>query len=164
MNNVLSYKGYFAKVEYSAEDNVLFGKIEGINDLIDFEADNCTQLQKAFEEAVDSYLEFCKSVGKDPDKPYKGSFNVRVDPTLHKKLAEEAIVKETSLNDIVTQACLAYFETEPLFNRICSIEEKVSGLSNFSLTMITNANAKWNTADYYASLNGFYEPLSIKGR
>lgn len=34
MKNYLEHKGYQGTVEYSAEDECLFGKIIGINDLI----------------------------------------------------------------------------------------------------------------------------------
>ena len=78
MNNVLKYKGYYAVVQYSAEDEVLYGKIEGIDDLVSFESDSICGIKNEFENAVDDYIEYCKEIGKEPDKVYKGSFNVRI--------------------------------------------------------------------------------------
>ena len=108
MNNTIEYKGYFSNVEYSAEDGVLHGKIEGINDLVTFESENAADIEKEFHTAVDDYLAFCKQVGKEPDKAYKGTFNVRVKPELHRAVASRAIKNGISLNQAVEQALMAY--------------------------------------------------------
>ena len=110
-NNILEYKGYHAKVEFDAEALILRGKIEGINDLVDFESADINEIRKEFESAVDDYLEFCKEVGKDPDKEYKGSFNVRVNPELHRRLANYAFSKDISLNAAVEEAIKEYLDT-----------------------------------------------------
>lgn len=104
MGNVLEYKGYQTKVEYDAESNILYGKIEGIRDLINFEAENVREIENSFHEAVDDYLKFCEEVGKSPDKAYNGQFNVRIDPQLHKKLAMLAFRCGESLNKAVQTA------------------------------------------------------------
>lgn len=108
MNNILEYKGYHTRVEFDSDDFLLRGKIEGINDLVNFECGNIKSLEKEFHEAVDDYLNFCKEVGKDPDKEYKGTFNVRIDPVLHKKLAIIAIKNGDTLNATVEKAIQAY--------------------------------------------------------
>ena len=69
MNEVLEYRSYYASVNFNAEDEVFHGKIIGINDLVTFEATTIRELKKAFHDAVDDYLETCKSIGKDPEKP-----------------------------------------------------------------------------------------------
>lgn len=104
MKNTLKYKDFIASVEFSFEDNVLHGKLEGITDLVTFEANNVTDLKKSFKEAVDDYLDFCKEVGKEPMKPFKGSFNVRIGKTLHKKAFQMATAKQMSLNQFVQHA------------------------------------------------------------
>ncbi len=108
MKNILEYKGYYAKVEYSSEDKVLFGKIEGINDLVNFESESTEGIEKEFRNAVDDYLEFCKEVGKEPDKVYKGTFNVRISPELHKKAALVALKNGDSLNKTIEKALEEY--------------------------------------------------------
>ncbi len=108
MKNILEYKGYYAKVEYSSEDKVLFGKIEGINDLVNFESDSTEGIEKEFREAVDDYLEFCKEVGKEPDKVYKGTFNVRINPELHKKITLIALKNGDTLNKTIEKALEEY--------------------------------------------------------
>lgn len=108
--NVLEYRGYHAKVEFDIESYVLRGKIEGINDFVNFESDNPKLIEKEFQSAVDDYLEFCQEVGKEPDKEYKGTFNVRIKPELHKKLASLASKNDESLNAVVERAIQEYIE------------------------------------------------------
>ena len=108
MKNILEYKGYYAKVNYSAEDGVLFGKLEGINDLVNFESESAIEIEAEFQAAVDDYLEFCECMGKEPDKVYKGTFNVRIDPELHRKLAIKANKNDESLNATVEKAIRVY--------------------------------------------------------
>ena len=99
--NTLSYKDYIGSVSFSAEDEVFYGKIEHINDLITFESDNARDLKKAFEEAVDDYLEVCSQKGVLPEKPFRGSFNVRVKPALHKQAYLKALQSGISLNKFI---------------------------------------------------------------
>ena len=104
MENTLYYKNYYTNVSYSAEDKILYGKIEGINDLVTFESESAETIEKEFHSAVDDYLAFCEEVGKDPEKVYKGSFNVRIAPELHKALAEYAARNGLSLNQATATA------------------------------------------------------------
>lgn len=107
-NNVLEYKGYHTKVEFDSEDLVLRGKIEGIGDFVDFECEDVKDVEKEFHEAVDDYLEFCKETGKEPDKEYRGMFNVRISPELHRKLAVVAMRQGETLNASVENAIRQY--------------------------------------------------------
>ena len=117
-SNILEYKGYHTKVEFNADDLTLRGKIEGISDLVDFECEDIRDVKKEFESAVDEYLEFCKEVGKEPDKEYKGSFNVRIDPKLHRKLANIAFYNDVSLNTAVEEAIKEYVDGDAYFKGI----------------------------------------------
>lgn len=108
MSNILNYKGYSARVEFSAVDNVLFGKIEGITDLVTFESSDASQIESEFRNAVDDYLDFCAEVGKEPSKSYKGVFNVRISPELHKGLAMKAFANNTTINHEVEEAVRVY--------------------------------------------------------
>jgi predicted HicB family RNase H-like nuclease len=102
--NTLSYKDYIGTVSYSSEDEVFYGKLEHINDLITFESENAHDLKKAFEEAVDDYIAFCKEKGVEPEKPFKGSFNVRVKPYLHKQAYLKALKSGMTLNKFIETA------------------------------------------------------------
>ncbi|EAT58273.1 MULTISPECIES: type II toxin-antitoxin system HicB family antitoxin [Chlorobium] len=104
MKDVLLYKGYIGSVHFNADDEVFFGKIEGIEDLVSFEGNSVIELKKAFHEAVNDYIELCKEIGKKTDKSYKGSFNVRIAPDLHKKAKRLALMKGISLNQFIQKA------------------------------------------------------------
>ena len=108
MKNILEYKGYHGKVEFDKETFTLHGKIEGINDLVTFESDDLKCIEQEFQEAVDDYLDFCAEVGKEPEKEYKGSFNIRISPELHKRLAIVALKSGDTLNKAVEKAISSY--------------------------------------------------------
>ena len=74
MNNLLEYKEYYGTVEFSASDNIFFGKVLGINGLISFEGDSVQSLKEDFEGAIDDYLEMCAEKNIEPQKAYKGKF------------------------------------------------------------------------------------------
>ncbi|MFD0765655.1 type II toxin-antitoxin system HicB family antitoxin [Mucilaginibacter lutimaris] len=104
MNDILQYKNYYASVQFNATDEVFYGKVLGINDLVSFEGASVQELKKSFEEAVEDYLETCAEIGKEPDKTYKGTFNVRVPSTLHKEAALYAAIHNITLNEFVKVA------------------------------------------------------------
>lgn len=108
MKNLLEYKGYHTKIEFDCEDLVLRGKIEGIKDLVNFESTDISTVEEEFHAAVDDYLEFCKEVGKEPDKEYRGTFNIRISPDLHKRLAIVAMQNGDTLNATVEKAIVEY--------------------------------------------------------
>lgn len=64
----IEYRGYQTYIHYSAADKVLYGKIEGIKDLVNFESHSVTEIEKEFHKAVDDYIEFCREVGKSIDE------------------------------------------------------------------------------------------------
>lgn len=104
MNDILQYKGYYATIHFSAEDEVFYGQLIGINDLVNFEADSVKELKKAFTEAIEDYLTTCKEINKAPEKTYKGSFNVRIPSELHRQAAIFAAIRKVTLNDFVRYA------------------------------------------------------------
>jgi len=107
----LHYKGYAGSIEFSEEDMVFHGKVIDIKPLISFEGDSVVTIIEDFRDAVDEYLSFCESKGIQPEKPFKGSFNVRIGSELHRKAAMAASGRGISLNafgeDAISQ-CLAY--------------------------------------------------------
>ncbi|MBE5825068.1 MAG: type II toxin-antitoxin system HicB family antitoxin [Butyrivibrio sp.] len=107
-NSVLEYKGYYANIRFDSESKSLIGKIEGINDLVTFESNSPKKIEKEFISAVDDYLAFCKEVGKEPEKTYKGRFNVRISPELHRQIARKACEENGTINSVVEKAIRAY--------------------------------------------------------
>lgn len=98
MNNILTYKGYSARVEFDDEDSIFFGQIAGISDGVGFHADNVEGMRAAFREAVEDYLITCERVGKDPNKPYSGQVMFRINPEIHRRTAKAAQLSGKSLN------------------------------------------------------------------
>lgn len=104
MSDVLKYKGYEGTVEYSAEDGCLVGRVLHINSVIGYAGDTVAEIRAMFEQAVDEYLALCEAQGWPPEKPYKGSLNVRLGAELHRLAAMAAARQQTSLNDLIVQA------------------------------------------------------------
>jgi len=100
----LEYKGYTGSIEYSKEDDLLYGKVLGIQGLISYEGKTGQELEADFKEAIDTYITDCKQNGIAPEKPFKGSFNVRVSPVLHQKAALLAMEEKMSLNNFVAES------------------------------------------------------------
>lgn len=111
MKDMMTYKGYFGSVHYSDEDQIFHGKIEFIRSLVNYEGTDVRSLRRAFEEAVDDYLKLCEDEGKDPETPFKGSFNVRTGTDLHRRAMLFAKSKGTNLNSIITDALEKYLST-----------------------------------------------------
>lgn len=105
--NTMTYKGYEGSVEYSEADNCLFGKVLFVRSLLTYEGQTLDEIRRDFQDAVDDYLELCKDKGWTPEKPFKGSFNVRVSPAVHRKLAKAAAEKGESLNKYVADVLSA---------------------------------------------------------
>jgi predicted HicB family RNase H-like nuclease len=108
MNQTLQYKGYDGSVEYSAEDRLLHGQILGIRDMVIYDAVDVDSLEKNFQGAVDEYLEFCRVEGRLPNKPFKGSLNIRISHDLHRKASTLAEQRKRKLNAIINDALEVY--------------------------------------------------------
>jgi predicted HicB family RNase H-like nuclease len=106
MKDIMVYKNYMATIHYSNEDEVFFGQIEGINDLISFEGQSVAEMKAAFIDAVEDYLDSCRQNEKTPEKAYKGSFNIRISPELHKQAARQALIEKISLNQFIEKAVI----------------------------------------------------------
>ncbi len=104
MNNVINYKGYVGSVEFSEKDNLFYGKVMGIRALVSYEGETAKELVEDFHCAVDDYLLICEEEGKEPEKAYKGSFNVRISSELHRDAAIYAATHQMSLNSFVEKA------------------------------------------------------------
>lgn len=112
----LTHEGFTGSIEVSVEDDCLHGRIQFIDDLITYEGNTILEIKSAFNNAVARYLEHCKKIGKSPNKPYSGTFNVRTGPELHRLAAQKATSKGISLNQLVTQAIQAEVIYAPLTN------------------------------------------------
>ena len=101
----LEYKGYKGSVEYSKEDNCLFGKVQGMSKaLILYEGQTLDELRQDFEAGVDSYIEGCRADGIEPAKPYSGRLNLRMSSELHSRMAAFVAASGTTINDFINKA------------------------------------------------------------
>jgi predicted HicB family RNase H-like nuclease len=103
-DKILNYKNYHGSMEVSIEDRLVHGRILYIRDVITYESPDVAGITAAFQDAVDSYLQFCEEVGDKPDKPFSGSFNVRISQTLHREAVIAADKAGISLNRWVEDA------------------------------------------------------------
>lgn len=110
MNSMMEYKGYRASVDYDAEDNIFVGEVFGITDSLNFHGTSVIELNEMFKQCIDNYLDLCEKIGKNPDKEFKGTFNVRIPPEMHKKAALEAAKQKITLNQYVMNAINQSFE------------------------------------------------------
>lgn len=108
MSNLLSYKNYNGTVEYSKEDRCLYGKVVGIKSLLSYEGSSVQELEEAFQNAIDEYIKDCEERNVLPEIPYKGSFNIRINPELHRMVAVYAMENGKSLNAAVEEALKQY--------------------------------------------------------
>lgn len=114
MNNTMEYKNYVGSVEFSEADEVFFGKVQGVRALISYEGTTAKELVADFHDAVEAYLALCEAEGKEPERAYKGSFNVRISPELHKEAAVFAVSHQMSLNSLV-ESVLSNFFAKKIF-------------------------------------------------
>ncbi len=98
----ITYKGYQASVEF--DDGSLFVKVLHIDDVLVAECDRASEAEAVARDLIDAYLADCEEEGREPAKPYRGSFNVRVSPDLHKRAAMNAAAEGLSLNGWIGHA------------------------------------------------------------
>lgn len=159
-NDLFEHRGYYGSVQYSAEDECLVGKVEFIDDLILFHAEDVASLKAAFVEAVDDYLHACAADGQQPNTTCRGSFNVRIGVDAHKRAAQLARQRQQSLNDLVKDAVLCYIDrfnpltavAAPLQERTFAVKEHqhfsaFTAMKDYqgSLVSITEAEFDWPT-------------------
>ena len=102
--NVLEYQGYKARVELDPEDECFVGHIAGINDIIGFHGDSVAEIKAAFHESIDDYIETCKKIGKEPERPFSGKVMFRIAPEVHARAALAAKMRGMSLNQWAEEA------------------------------------------------------------
>ena len=112
MNNsdLIGYKQYHGSVHFDPVQEIFYGKVEFIRDLINFEATDAKSLVQSFKNSVDDYLEDCRVLNKSPDIPFKGSFNIRISPTLHREIGLYAMQHDSSINNIVKSVLKDFIE------------------------------------------------------
>lgn len=101
---MMEYKGYIGKVVYDPDAGILHGEVINTRDVITFQGTSVDEIEKAFKDSVDYYINWCKEDGVEPEKPYSGKFNLRLTPELHKQVAIKARLENISINKFVERA------------------------------------------------------------
>ncbi len=104
MSAVMEYKGYHAKIEYDDVDNIFVGTVIGLNDMLGFHGASIDELRISFQNCIENYLQWCKESGREPEKEFKGLFNVRIKPDSHRRAALEAAKEGITMNQFVSDA------------------------------------------------------------
>ena len=104
ISSLMEYNGYHAKVEYNHEDEIFVGHVLGIKDSLNFHGISVKELKQSMHDCIDNYLDYCKQIGKEPEREFKGAFNVRIKPEQHKKVALYAASKDMTINQFVSRA------------------------------------------------------------
>ncbi len=97
----MKYKGYLGEVAYDAEAKIFHGEIIGLKDVITFQGTTVGKLEKAFRNSINDYLAWCKERDEKPEKTFSGNIRIRISPTLHAELAQDAAMQKMSLNSLI---------------------------------------------------------------
>jgi len=141
--DILKYKEYEGTAEIDLDRMVCRGKILFIDDLVTYEAGTPQELRKEFEAAVDDYIETCALLKREPQKPLKGLFNVRIAPELHRALSLRALKDDVSQNEVVSRAIDAYVCTHSGVSLTVNIPE--SALRVITTGSSAPAQQHWET-------------------
>jgi predicted HicB family RNase H-like nuclease len=106
----MEYKGYIGIVNYDEKAKLFHGEVINTRDVITFQGTSVKELENAFCDSVDDYLNWCADEGTKPEKPYSGKFNLRISPELHRKAAINAQKMNVSLNRFVEKAIIDEIE------------------------------------------------------
>ena len=156
MKNYFEYRGYLGSAEVDAETGALVGRLLYIRDTITYSAVSVAALKKAFEDAVNEYLETCEELGDAPDTPCKGTFNVRVGPDVHRRLAIAARRDDISLNEYVRLALDAALSSCQTVKHVHTHQLIVSsGEPTHGVVVATDvASAGWLSSQSLETLRG----------
>lgn len=146
---ILKHKGYHGTA--SVENGKIVIEVLDLSDLITTECDRADEVEGKFRELVDDYLEVCAAIGRTPDRPYKGQFNVRVSPELHKNAAIAATARRVSLNKIVEEALQEFLrEKEPLPNlqKVYGDLDRYHSLILNKMEALRRNKSLWDSIDY----------------
>jgi len=102
MNNIMTYKGYTARIEYDDEDKIFTGQLIGLQDIVVFHGDSVQELQTALHQSVDGYLDACQQLGQLPQTPASGDLSLSIPAELHHAALAAAHKAGTNLNQWAT--------------------------------------------------------------
>lgn len=98
MINSMSYKGYSANMVFDAEDKIIVGRVQGIDDIVSFHGESVAEFESNFHAAIEGYLAASRELGSAPEKPASGKVMLRIAPAVHAAALKAAARSGTSLN------------------------------------------------------------------
>ena len=104
MSSIMEYNGYHAKIEFDDKDNIFVGTVIGLNDILGFHGISVEELKTSFKNCIDNYLKWCAEEGKQPEKEFRGVFNIRISPESHREAALEAAKDGVTMNQFVADS------------------------------------------------------------
>ena len=107
-SDMMKYKGYKASIAYDEDDRIFVGEVFGVSDSLNFHGRSIEELETSFHACIDNYLSYCEKIGKEPQKEFSGSFNVRTGSEMHELASEYAVENGFSLNQVVMMALEAF--------------------------------------------------------
>lgn len=87
---MMDYKGFKAQIDFDCEAGVFVGEVINLRDAVSFVGRSVDELRTAFEQAVEEYLEQAAGVAVGVETPFSGHISVRINPKLHRAIAERA--------------------------------------------------------------------------
>ena len=147
--DILKYKDYEGTAELDMARGICRGKILFIDDLVTYGADSPRELQREFESAVDDYLATCISLDKEPQRPFRGLFNVRVPPELHRSAVLRATKDSVSLNDVVVRALDCFLNIRADVNHNIKVTLEVPAGEVRTVRAVASGKAQWGTANVH---------------
>lgn len=100
---MLNYKGYSGSVELDDEAGVFHGEVLDLRDVVTFQGTSVSEVEEAFRESIDDYLEFCAQRGEEPDRPFSGKLALRLSPALHRNVYVHARREGKSINQWIAE-------------------------------------------------------------
>jgi predicted HicB family RNase H-like nuclease len=100
----MEYRGYRSGMTFDPDDRIIIGRVLDIDDIIGFHGESIAEFEQAFHEAIDDYLEACKKLAQEPDKPASGQLMLRVEPAIHAAALKAAKRERISLNKWAARA------------------------------------------------------------
>jgi predicted HicB family RNase H-like nuclease len=100
---MLKYKGYHGKVEFDEDAGLFHGEIVDLRDVVTFQGKSVEELEQAFRDSIDDYLDFCRQRGEEPDKPFSGRLMLRLPTEVHRKIYVRAKKEGKSLNEYISE-------------------------------------------------------------
>lgn len=104
---MLKYKGYTGYVVYDDEARLFHGDVAALKAVITFQGTTVDEIEIAFKDSIDDYLDWCKERGSEPEKPHSGKFNLRMPPDLYVKVVAHAAQEGISINSYILKRLIA---------------------------------------------------------